>query len=133
MLQMIKIRTKQDKHIELTPWHTLLASCGLQLRDSPELGTAVFNTPKWILLLIGLSSHFLNLWYHSGATASCDKECGEAPERNELHHPYVLFLFFHSGILYLNDDFQGGGLFFTEMDTVTVTVSLGLAKRRRED
>ena len=67
------------------------------------------------------------------STASCDKECGEAPGGNELHRPYVLFLFVHSGILYLNDDFQGGGLFFTEMDTVTVTVSLGLAKRRRED
>ncbi|XP_064011935.1 prolyl 3-hydroxylase 3 [Pogoniulus pusillus] len=30
----------------------------------------------------------------------------------------------YSGILYLNDDFQGGGLFFTEMDTVTVTAEV---------
>uniref|UniRef100_A0A8C4XLQ8 procollagen-proline 3-dioxygenase n=1 Tax=Falco tinnunculus TaxID=100819 RepID=A0A8C4XLQ8_FALTI len=30
----------------------------------------------------------------------------------------------YSGILYLNDDFQGGGLFFTEMDTVTVTAKV---------
>uniref|UniRef100_A0A8B9QZ47 procollagen-proline 3-dioxygenase n=1 Tax=Anas platyrhynchos TaxID=8839 RepID=A0A8B9QZ47_ANAPL len=28
----------------------------------------------------------------------------------------------YSGILYLNDDFQGGGLFFTEMDAVTAKV-----------
>ena len=42
------------------------------------------------------------------------------------------FFFFlpRSGILYLNDDFQGGSLFFTEMDTVTVTVSLGPAKKK---
>ncbi|XP_027566230.1 prolyl 3-hydroxylase 3 isoform X2 [Pipra filicauda] len=30
----------------------------------------------------------------------------------------------YSGILYLNDDFQGGGLFFTEVDTVTVTAEV---------
>ncbi|XP_075366929.1 prolyl 3-hydroxylase 3 isoform X4 [Mycteria americana] len=30
----------------------------------------------------------------------------------------------YSGILYLNDDFQGGGLFFTEMDSVTVTAEV---------
>ncbi|NWV00087.1 P3H3 hydroxylase, partial [Upupa epops] len=30
----------------------------------------------------------------------------------------------YSGILYLNDDFQGGGLFFTEMDAVTVTAEV---------
>ncbi|KFO80466.1 Prolyl 3-hydroxylase 3, partial [Cuculus canorus] len=30
----------------------------------------------------------------------------------------------YSGILYLNDDFQGGDLFFTEMDTVTVTAKV---------
>nr|XP_009930344.1 PREDICTED: prolyl 3-hydroxylase 3 [Opisthocomus hoazin] len=30
----------------------------------------------------------------------------------------------YSGILYLNDDFQGGSLFFTEMDTVTVTAEV---------
>uniref|UniRef100_A0A8C9EQB8 procollagen-proline 3-dioxygenase n=1 Tax=Pavo cristatus TaxID=9049 RepID=A0A8C9EQB8_PAVCR len=30
----------------------------------------------------------------------------------------------YSGILYLNDDFQGGSLFFTEMDTVTVTANV---------
>ncbi|XP_009864057.1 PREDICTED: prolyl 3-hydroxylase 3, partial [Apaloderma vittatum] len=30
----------------------------------------------------------------------------------------------YSGILYLNDDFQGGGLFFTEMNTVTVTAEV---------
>ncbi|KAM6417999.1 prolyl 3-hydroxylase 3 [Pluvialis apricaria] len=30
----------------------------------------------------------------------------------------------YSGILYLNNDFQGGGLFFTEMDTVTVTAEV---------
>ncbi|NXC19040.1 P3H3 hydroxylase, partial [Corythaeola cristata] len=30
----------------------------------------------------------------------------------------------YSGVLYLNDDFQGGGLFFTEMDTVTVTAEV---------
>ncbi|NXC50410.1 P3H3 hydroxylase, partial [Penelope pileata] len=30
----------------------------------------------------------------------------------------------YSGILYLNDDFQGGSLFFTEMDTVTVTAEI---------
>uniref|UniRef100_A0A8C9NE46 procollagen-proline 3-dioxygenase n=1 Tax=Serinus canaria TaxID=9135 RepID=A0A8C9NE46_SERCA len=30
----------------------------------------------------------------------------------------------YSAILYLNDDFQGGGLFFTEMDTVTVTAEV---------
>lgn len=64
---------------------------------------------------------------------TCDREYGEAPGRNKLHHTYVLFLSVSSGILYLNDDFQGGGLFFTEMDTVTVTVSLGLAKRGRAD
>ncbi|NWH82667.1 P3H3 hydroxylase, partial [Piaya cayana] len=30
----------------------------------------------------------------------------------------------YSGILYLNDDFQGGDLFFTEMDAVTVTAKV---------
>ncbi|NXG77537.1 P3H3 hydroxylase, partial [Baryphthengus martii] len=30
----------------------------------------------------------------------------------------------YSGILYLNDDFQGGGLFFTGMDTVTITAEV---------
>ncbi|XP_052557680.1 prolyl 3-hydroxylase 3 [Tympanuchus pallidicinctus] len=30
----------------------------------------------------------------------------------------------YSGILYLNDDFRGGSLFFTEMDTVTVTAKV---------
>ncbi|KAG8130217.1 hypothetical protein E2320_016813 [Naja naja] len=30
----------------------------------------------------------------------------------------------YSAILYLNEDFQGGNLFFTEMDAVTLTVSL---------
>lgn len=34
----------------------------------------------------------------------------------------------YSGILYLNDDFRGGSLFFTDIDTVTVTVGLGLTK-----
>lgn len=30
-----------------------------------------------------------------------------------------------SGLLYLNDDFRGGKLFFTEPDAVTVTVGQG--------
>lgn len=42
----LKKPLKQDKRVELTPWHTLLPSCGFQLRDSSELGTAVFNTPN---------------------------------------------------------------------------------------
>lgn len=39
------LKPKQDNCVELTPWHALLASRGLQLRDSSESGTAVFNTP----------------------------------------------------------------------------------------
>lgn len=31
--------------------------------------------------------------------------------------------FSHSGLLYLNDDFQGGDLFFTEPNALTVRVS----------
>lgn len=77
--------------------------------------------------------HFLNLWHQSGAMLSCGKRSGETAQINVFHCPYVLFFFVHSGILYLNDDFQGGGLFFTEMDAVTVTVSLGLAKGRKKD
>lgn len=45
-----------------------------------------------------------------------------------LIHMSSFFFLVHSGILYLNDDFRGGSLFFTEMDTVTVTVGLGLTK-----
>lgn len=94
----------------------------MQLRDSPELGTAVFNTLRWILLLTGPLAFEL-------VTRSVGKHLGGI---SFILH-IALFLFVHSGILYLNDDFQGGGLFFTEMDTVTVTVSLGLAERGRKD
>lgn len=80
-------------------------------------------------LPVNWSTHFLNLWYPQlPVTRSVGKHLGG---KNFII--LILFLFVHSGILYLNDDFQGGGLFFTEMDTVTVTVSLRLAKIRRED
>lgn len=41
-------------------------------------------------------------------------------------HPYntlVILAFLHSAILYLNDNFSGGELFFTNRDAKTVTVS----------
>lgn len=43
-----------------------------------------------------------------------------------LRYPLASFIFsfLYSAILYLNEDFQGGNLFFTEMDAVTLTVSL---------
>lgn len=98
----------------------------LEAQGPPELGTVVFNTLKWILLT-GL---LLNLWYSQPpVTRSMGKHLGGM----SFTFSYVFFVFVCSGILYLNDDFQGGGLFFTEMDTVTVTVSLGVAIRGRED
>lgn len=36
-----------------------------------------------------------------------------------------------SGLLYLNDDFHGGDLFFTEPNALTVTVSCGLRIQNR--
>ncbi|NXA41904.1 P3H3 hydroxylase, partial [Eudromia elegans] len=47
------------------------------------------------------------------------------PEGNECWREPPAYVYRdYSGILYLNDDFQGGGLFFTEMDTVTVTAKV---------
>ncbi|XP_075468759.1 prolyl 3-hydroxylase 3 isoform X2 [Ascaphus truei] len=45
-----------------------------------------------------------------------EKECWKEPPAY-VHRDY-------SGILYLNDDFQGGDLFFTELDGTTVTAEL---------
>ncbi|NWJ00487.1 P3H3 hydroxylase, partial [Crypturellus undulatus] len=47
------------------------------------------------------------------------------PEGNECWREPPAYVYRdYSGILYLNDDFQGGGLFFTELDTVTVTAKV---------
>ncbi|OXB60481.1 hypothetical protein ASZ78_000772 [Callipepla squamata] len=47
------------------------------------------------------------------------------PEGNECWKEPPAYVYRdYSGILYLNDDFQGGSLFFTEMDTVTVTAKV---------
>lgn len=40
-----------------------------------------------------------------------------------LYNTLVIFPFLHSAILYLNDNFSGGELFFTNRDAKTVTVS----------
>lgn len=40
-----------------------------------------------------------------------------------LCNTLVIFPFLHSAILYLNDNFSGGELFFTNRDAKTVTVS----------
>lgn len=115
------LKPEQDKCVEPTPRHPPIASCGLQLRDSCD------QAPLPLAPLDGFFFKWSGLLFeHLLATASCAREGGEAAARNKPS------LFVHSGILYLNDDFQGGGLFFTEMDTVTVTVSLGLTKRREE-
>ncbi|NWX92320.1 P3H3 hydroxylase, partial [Nothoprocta pentlandii] len=47
------------------------------------------------------------------------------PEGNECWREPPAYVYRdYSGILYLNDDFQGGGLFFTELDAVTVTAKV---------
>lgn len=40
-----------------------------------------------------------------------------------LYNTLVILPFLHSAILYLNDNFSGGELFFTNRDAKTVTVS----------